>query len=1035
MALLSSINKVFSIRAEEQKTVYLLLLQTVFLGGFFALFDISATSLFINTYGEAMLSKAFLISGILGLTLTTIYYKLQLVWPFSKLIVINLLTISLFTLLTRMLFFVSEGNWVIFMVFVLMGPLNLLGVVGFWGMAGRLFTLRQGKRLFSLIDSGQIFGMILISFLVPILLNAVDSSKDLLFISAGSMFTAFLIQLIIVKQFDLNKEITTAQKDEKLHAKNLLKNKYLLNMTLYVVLSMLAAFFMFYIFLPTTKMLYPGDNQYTVFLGMFTGTLMIFTFLIKTLAYDKLTKNYGLKVNLLLPPIMLILFVLFAVGAGLIFGISSASTSFVLFFLFVALGRLFSVSLKNAIEVPSQKILYQSLNKSIRYKVQVAIDGMVNEFSAISAGAILFVLGMIDFFTSIHYSIFLIGIAIAWAWVGRNVYREYRKSLGATLAEGSSQTNTDIITFAPIIPTDIEIPTNILHKIICLEQHIDPCNFQLFSKNILRTNTEIKKNILEIIDNKYLYDSLPLLDSITNERNDELESTHAKKIITRFKESIEEYQTKERFTTLISSVYPTDRIKAAEIIAYTKNKDLYGHILILLRDYSSEVKIAAIKTAASVKEINSIPTLLDFLSDEHYSIYAYEALKRFGANIIEQLEQYFFKSGIAIPTQIQIIELMRLAGQKAHKSLLNKLNQHNYLIIEKTLNALLTTNYKPHSDTEKQTFIELIHKEIGIAAWIINVQTQALQKQLDKPLIESIENEHEKCLNKIYLLLSILYDESAVQQVRKNLEVDTSESNSFAIELLDLFIEDELKVLLFILFDDVTLTEKVRRFSDHFPLPKSEDIPLIHSIINRNSNHISRYTKALAMKTLVNLKNENTDNTSIAQMFSSDRLLSELAALIVAKQNIETYKEVTKRLSPEKRHHLDQIALNREQTLFEIFENCYTLDIFKEQDKEYLLEIIEHGIDINIEAGNRLTITNNNFEPTIIISGSGQYIENEKENIYKQGMLLTKETYGKKTDIDIIPDEDTTILKIPLTLLFNIASNRKKNKQLITSLL
>ncbi len=34
-------------------------------------------------------------------------------------------------------------------------------MLGFWGTAGRYFTLREGKRLFGVIDTGAVVGMIL----------------------------------------------------------------------------------------------------------------------------------------------------------------------------------------------------------------------------------------------------------------------------------------------------------------------------------------------------------------------------------------------------------------------------------------------------------------------------------------------------------------------------------------------------------------------------------------------------------------------------------------------------------------------------------------------------------------------------------------------------------------------------------------------------------------------------------------------------------------------------------------------------------
>ena len=60
-----------------------------------------------------------------------------------------------------------------FALLVVYGPLRIIALVGFWGSVGRLFSLRQGKRLFGLIDSGWILGIILSRILLRIKLTMI----------------------------------------------------------------------------------------------------------------------------------------------------------------------------------------------------------------------------------------------------------------------------------------------------------------------------------------------------------------------------------------------------------------------------------------------------------------------------------------------------------------------------------------------------------------------------------------------------------------------------------------------------------------------------------------------------------------------------------------------------------------------------------------------------------------------------------------------------------------------------------------------
>ena len=85
----------------------------------------------------------------------------------------------------------------------MLGPLNILAMLGFWGTTGRLFTLRQGKRLFGLVDAGLIIGIIISCYTIPVLLSFKFESHNILLISASSVLVATIIQIMIGHAFIL----------------------------------------------------------------------------------------------------------------------------------------------------------------------------------------------------------------------------------------------------------------------------------------------------------------------------------------------------------------------------------------------------------------------------------------------------------------------------------------------------------------------------------------------------------------------------------------------------------------------------------------------------------------------------------------------------------------------------------------------------------------------------------------------------------------------------------------------------------------
>ena len=71
------IYKALNIESGEERSVLLLIFQSVFLGTFYGTFDISAHALFLEEFEQAMIPRAFLVSGIIGIVLTSLYAGLQ----------------------------------------------------------------------------------------------------------------------------------------------------------------------------------------------------------------------------------------------------------------------------------------------------------------------------------------------------------------------------------------------------------------------------------------------------------------------------------------------------------------------------------------------------------------------------------------------------------------------------------------------------------------------------------------------------------------------------------------------------------------------------------------------------------------------------------------------------------------------------------------------------------------------------------------------------------------------------------------------
>ena len=75
--------------------VSMLLTQSVFLGIFFGAFDISAHSLFLSIFDEKMMARGYVVSGIAGIILTSLYTWLQTRMQFKNFAIINLIFVTI----------------------------------------------------------------------------------------------------------------------------------------------------------------------------------------------------------------------------------------------------------------------------------------------------------------------------------------------------------------------------------------------------------------------------------------------------------------------------------------------------------------------------------------------------------------------------------------------------------------------------------------------------------------------------------------------------------------------------------------------------------------------------------------------------------------------------------------------------------------------------------------------------------------------------------------------------------------------------
>jgi hypothetical protein len=379
--------------------------------------------------------------------------------------------------------------------------------------------------------------------------------------------------------------------------------------------------------------------------------------------------------------------------------------------------------------------------------------------------------------------------------------------------------------------------------------------------------------------------------------------------------------TVNQIAELAESRLPSERILALRLIDLHRKEEYYHYLHVLLRDMHPFVRINAIVTAAQIGKREFWHPIIDNLSVPAYTNTAMVALVHIGTPVLDELDHLFNKSGQKMKILARIIRIYgRVGGMKATELLWKKAEFPEPKIIAQVFHALSQSGYQATPNYRARIKNE-IEEDISKTAWNIAALEELSTSSLGKMVRSAIEEENEEIYKHIYMLLAMIYEDLSVKLVRENIETGNSEDLTYAIELLDVFLDDELKPKLIPLIDDLPINEKLRRLQLQFPREAYDDYEVLNQIINRDYNKINRWTKACAIYHLGHHKKAAVTDILIANIFNPDTLMRETAAWAIFQMDQEQYHINTQRLDPSIKRSLDDMisrhsAMDRYALLF-----------------------------------------------------------------------------------------------------------------------
>lgn len=887
--------------------ISMFLTQTVFLGIFIGAFDITAHSLLLTTFDEKMMARGYVISGFAGILITLLYSRLQRTVHFSNLAFINLLIAGVVTFFLWCLLIFSPQKWMIFLVFILLGPLNFMMLSVFRGTTDRLAAGQKENKIFRIPDIGLISGIMIISFVVPVLMLFKLQSRDLLLISASSVLVAAVIQRLTLTRFSLVEIETDGFPEE--HDKaitqlvHLRKDPLIRMLGAFAGLSVLTVFFIQYSFMAVTRVQYPVAEDMAGFLGFLTGGMMIILLFFKLVAYPFILRNYGLRYCLLIPPLLIAAITALAVLSGSILGYTpGASGGFLIFFVLLALSRVFSKSLKDSIEIASFKVFYQSIKEEMRLGLESAMNGTFNETAMLISGIILIIPGLFGFIKIVHFSIILLIISIIWIVTAFRLFIEYRNSI-------IKVTETDIPEVSSI---DRSKKQNDLNNRFSARIDFKTDYFSLISGNYSALSTVSNKFYFEeIIDYAYSkkdINLLPLLKKASNNlRLDEEVRQHSADVVELLQKNS------------ASSDYGDEKInEAIKVLAGTRMPQT-TEVLRLLRDKSIESKRLAIYMIGKFRLNDLLSEVCECLIVPGLANDSAEVLKTFGDYAEDVLMRYYLRTSGNIRLSKIVLRLLgRTCTKETMEFLFSRLWANSRQLKEVALKCLIDCRFRPMGG-EKQRLDQLISDVIGIISWNISARV-VFERDEDNFLLEKIIREIDRWYKFLFDLLSLTYDSRAIERIRENVEKKTEESSTNAVEMTSLIVSESIRSKLISLFNVLYDEDRIKELFYLFPGEVPARKKLLEDIINCDYNLLSLWTKACTLRSICRLEGNDMAESVTALLFSPEELIQEEAANLMARSDPELYRSVSGRIPDSMKTRLDSIVngtIDKKEYLFE----------------------------------------------------------------------------------------------------------------------
>ena len=351
--------------------------------------EVSSAALFLGEYGASSLPWIYIFSAGVGLGLSIIYSWMQRFFPLRQVIVLIAVLMSVPVLLFRWGLDIEPLLPItVFAMRLWMEAIYGLNDLNVSITANQLFNIREIKRTFPLISSGNLVADVLSGFSVYLLVTLVGL-KNVLLLSFLIMMAGAGILLVISRNYDhafpdsLKRQAEAGEEAHGTRRSRETMGQYVIMLFSFFVLAQILMYLIEFEYLTQLEANLQVD-EIAAFLGIFSGILGLIELLTQWFTSSRLIERQGVFAVLVILPL-----VIMAISTLTLLGSYPAFFGAIALFLGLVILKFFDEWLRYTLVASTRPVLFQPIPDNQRTIFQSLVGGIAEPLSMGGTGVFI----------------------------------------------------------------------------------------------------------------------------------------------------------------------------------------------------------------------------------------------------------------------------------------------------------------------------------------------------------------------------------------------------------------------------------------------------------------------------------------------------------------------------------------------------------------------------------------------------------------------------------------------------------------------